>query len=227
MERHQDNDQPLPGNTILIIGAGRFGRRAAQGLNNGTLGPIIVVDRDPASLKGIQLPRVKTKVSEGVDFLLLRQESLNPSDIIVPAVPMHLAFVWLTRYLYNTYHPSQVPVPEELISGLPFTWAGKEGSLLVSYADFRCPEDCPEPAHFCTATGKRREVPLHGLLGRMKPRGYGVHIIRSRQLAPGIGGYLAGDLETLLERVRNGVQKKWLIGTACRCHGTLSAMELH
>ncbi len=223
----EHNQPSSSGNTILIIGAGRFGRIAAQGLKGRTEGSMIVVDRDPSSLLGLQMPHVNAQVADGVDFLIRHQESLSPSDLIVPAVPIHLAFVWLTRYLYDAYRPRQVPVPEELKSGLPFTWSGKEGSLLVSYADFRCPEDCPEPPHHCTVTGKRRALPLYELLARMHPQGYGVHIIRSRQLAPGIGGYTAGDLKDTLEKVKKGIQKKWIIGTACRCHGTLSAMELH
>jgi hypothetical protein len=133
--------------------------------------------------------------------------------------------VWLTRYLYHVSRTRQIQVPEVLKSELPFTWPGNEGSLLVSYADFTCPSDCAEPAGRCTVTGEARELPLHEMMARMRPEGYGVHIIRSRQLAPGVGGYAFKALKELPVKTSPGKMKKWIIGTACRCHGTLSALE--
>ena len=97
---------------------------------------------------------------------------------------------------------------------------------MVSYADFRCPDDCPEPSDHCTVTGKKRGKPLYKLLGDIALPGFRVHVIRSRQLAPGIGGYSIGDLEGLRERVEGGGNSKWLVGTACKCHGIISAVEV-
>ena len=122
---------------------------------------------------------------------------------------------------------AQVPVPKSFGLPLPHTWDGSEGSLLVSYADFRCPDDCPEPANRCTVTGKARGTPLYRLLAETEPRGFHMHVIRSRQLAPGVGGYRVRDLKELLEKVSEGRKGKWLVGTACKCHGILTAFELN
>ncbi|MBN2126224.1 MAG: hypothetical protein JW821_18130 [Deltaproteobacteria bacterium] len=117
-------------------------------------------------------------------------------------------------------------MPETIRPHLPHTWKGGEGSLLVSYADFLCPDDCPEPADFCTVTGLKRDVPLYRRLENLEVPEYHIHVVRSRQLAPGLGGYRVEDLARLLARVKDGGKRKWLVGTACRCHGTLSAMEI-
>jgi len=70
-------------------------------------------------------------------------------------------------------------------------------------------------------------MPLFKLLGGLEIRDFAIHIIRSRQIAPGLGGYRVKDMIQLLEKVRKGKARKWLIGTACRCHGVLNALELH
>jgi hypothetical protein len=228
MKCPRDNHLGLSGSTILIVGAGRFGRRAARILSAGHERPasILVLDRDPARLRALQDLGVRTRVCEGVEFLIKNDPSLNPSSIIVPAVPIHLAFLWLKHYFVKEYAFEQCPVPGELKPQLPFTWLGNEGSLLVSYADFLCPEDCPEPPLHCTVTGERRKLPLYQLLSRLDLPGHGVHIIRSRQLAPGVGGYRVADLKRLSARIERSHRKRWLLGTACRCHGILSALEI-
>ncbi|MCF8062162.1 MAG: hypothetical protein K9M82_06575 [Deltaproteobacteria bacterium] len=109
---------------------------------------------------------------------------------------------------------------------LPHTWIAGDGSLLVSYADFLCPEDCAEPEDGCTVTGEIRQ-PLYERLAALEVPGYEVQVIRSRQLAPGLGGYSAGDLRALQARVYDAPGRgRWLIGTACRCHGTITGLEV-
>jgi hypothetical protein len=110
-------------------------------------------------------------------------------------------------------------------SGLPHTWVGSEGSLLVSYADFLCPEDCPEPEDGCTVTGEVR-TPLYQVMRELNVPGFGIHVVQSRQLAPGLGGYPLQDLLDLQRRVLEAGDGRWLIGTACRCHGTITGLEM-
>ena len=84
----------------------------------------------------------------------------------------------------------------------------------------------PKPETHCTVTGHRRGVPLYERLARLELHGYRTHIIRSRQLAPGVGGYPLADLITLLARLRSEPGSWWLVGTACRCHGTVTALSV-
>ncbi len=216
----------LENNAIIIIGAGHFGQRAAALLNSMQHSSLWIVDRDATRLNEIGNIGAKRIAEDGVHFLVKHFSHLAPSTFIIPAVPVHLAFEWLRTYLKRGDAIRQISVPEDFPSRLPHTWEGTEGSLLVSYADFRCPDDCPEPANYCTVTRKKRGSPLYRLLTRLEPQGFRMHVIRSRQLAPGVGGYPVRDLKELLEKVSEGQEGKWLVGTACRCHGVVTAMQV-
>ena len=213
---------------FVIVGAGHFGARAAKILTGKEFrgAAVWVVDRVAANLeplKGLPVERIR---ADGIDFLVNHFARLPPSTVIIPAVPFHLAYEWLRGYLGRARGPERLKVPQEIASALPHTWEGPEGTLLVSYADFRCPDDCPEPAGYCTVTRSKRSTPLYELLRRIAPADYSACIIRSRQLAPGLGGYRLEDLRCLSAAVRTTRTERWLIGTACKCHGMVTAFRL-
>jgi hypothetical protein len=214
------------GDEVFIIGAGHFGKRAVDLLSQRFKAPLWVVEKDEEALRflgGLPIERI---LHDAVPFLVSSFHLLHPKNVIVPAVPLHLAYEWLRLSMKGDFRVFQIEVPETIKPLLPHTWEGNEGSLLVSYADFRCPDDCPEPADHCTVTGKKRGTPLHALLSDIALPGYRIHVLRSRQLAPGVGGYTVGDLQELLRRVESGGKGKWLVATACKCHGVVSAMEI-
>ena len=223
---YEDIHGLLPGDAIIIIGAGHFGRRAARILSQKSDAPILIVDKDEQGLLDIGELSIEKILCDGIHFLVKNFPFLSPSNTIIPAVPVHLAFEWLKSYLGGDLIFKQIQVPEEIIDFLPHTWPGKEGSLLASYANFRCPDDCPEPANYCTVTGEVRKKPLYELLNQLNPLNYKVHIIRSRQIAPGLGGYKVYDLKMLIARIKREGTGSWLVGTACRCHGIVTAMAL-
>jgi hypothetical protein len=218
--------EPFPEETILIIGAGRFGKMAAVRLLPTRHSLLYIVDQDKGKLREVETPRARKICCAGPEFLSERFHLLHSSNVIIPALPVHLAYEWLRRSLPRNLKATPLQVPRALIPLLPHTWEGGDGSLLISYADSLCPDDCPEPEDYCTVTGQKRQTPLHELLNHMDSPGYRVHIVRSRQLAPGVGGYGVRDLEELLGRISGEGVGKWLVGTACRCHGVLTAVEL-
>ena len=218
--------EKMENKAIIVIGAGQFGQRAAAILKSAPHSSLWIVDRDVTKLKKIGKIGAKRIAEDGVHFLAKHFSHLAPSTFIIPAVPVHLAFEWLRTYINEKGTVMQLPVPKSFALRLPHVSDGSEGSLLVSYADFRCPEDCPEPANRCTVTGKRRETPLYRLLAEGEPRGFRVHVIRSRQLAPGVGGYRVRDLKELLGKVSEGKKGKWLVATACKCHGIVTALQV-
>ena len=219
--------QPLPDDAVLIVGAGHFGQRAVRMLSGRSKTPVYVVDKDRSHLSSVSDAVVEAIVDDGVRFLADNFSRLSPSNMIVPAVPVHLAFEWLTTYLSDAFRVKRIGVPEGIRASLPHTWLVEDGSLLVSYADFRCPDDCPEPAGYCTVTGEKRGKPLFQLLREIQVMNFAVHIIRSRQLAPGLGGYRVDILREMVTKIVSQKGENWIIGTACKCHGTLSAMEIH
>jgi hypothetical protein len=228
MTKLPQNDiiEEIPEEAILIIGAGHFGARAARLLSNESKAPLFIVDVDKKSLSQLEDLPVKSIEYDGILFLVNHYHLLNPSNTIVPAVPLHLACEWVKGYLKSTRVINMIQVPDDIKPLLPHTWQGSEGSLLVSYADFECPDDCPEP-EYCTVTGERRDNPLHDLLSHVRLPGFKTHVIRSHQLAPGLGGYMVRDLTGLAELLSEAEKGKWLLGTSCRCHGIVTSIEIY
>ena len=209
--------------TVFIIGAGHFGARAARIVCQQSDSPVFVVDPDEKGLANLKDFRVKKILGDGIQFLITNFHYLKQVNTIVPALPIHLAYEWLKGFLPGDMKIKKLPVPETN-PPLPHIWTASEGSTLVSYADFLCPDDCPEPAS-CTVTGERREHPLYALLRDINLPPFNMHIIRSRQLAPGLGGYKVEDLKNAAEKVSTDKARMWILGTACKCHGILTAFE--
>ena len=107
---------------------------------------------------------------------------------------------------------------------LPNPLFGKSGDVYVSYADFLCPDNCPEPKDHCFVTGKPRGTFMFDRLSRLSFPGFSSLNIRSHQLAPGVGGYRPESLFALLEKVRQA-ENDLVVSTACRCHGVLTGMR--
>ncbi|MGD8613081.1 MAG: potassium transporter, partial [Desulfobacterales bacterium] len=94
----------------------------------------------------------------------------------------------------------------------------------LSIADFKCPANCSEPDDICTHTGKPRPMILHEFLKSIQPKGFTSIVIRSHQLAPGVGGYTPAALFDALDQIKK-MQSPVLLSTACSCHGVMNAFK--
>ena len=208
----------------LIIGCGRFGSRATNKLfQKDPRSKIIVVDESKKALQKVSHLPVETEVRDGVSYLDQFFSKVRKIDYIIPAVPFHLAF----EFILSQSKPlggKRRKVPT--LSGLPNPMLGKTGDLYTSLANFLCSEDCPEPARYCTATGKIREKPLYQILKDLKGS-FDSRVIHSQQLAPGVGGFQPKALLNLLEEIKKNMHlgQTILISTASRCHGVISALS--
>jgi len=210
--------------SYLIIGCGHFGSRAAEKLlKKDPHSKIIVVDKNKKPLRKVSHLPVEIAMNEGVSYLEQFLSRGRKTDYVIPAVPFHLAFEFIQLRL-RPFGAKRVKVPALL--GVPNPVAGKTGDLYTSFADFLCSEDCPEPARYCTFTKKRRPKPLYRILneleGAVEPR-----VIRSLQLAPGVGGFKPEALLDLLKNIekRTKLHQSILVSTASRCHGVTSALS--
>ena len=95
----------------------------------------------------------------------------------------------------------------------------------MSIADFICPDNCPEPPDICTVTRKPRPYSLFEHLEGVGTDRFTPVVIRSHQLAPGLGGYTPEMLYDTLKKVKNAV-KPILFSSACRCHGVMNAFSI-
>jgi len=215
------NENPA---TYLIIGCGRFGSRAAERLLQKNPRPkILVVDHSKKALKKVSHLPVESEICDGTSYLEQFLSKGRKVNYIIPSVPFHLAFEFILSQS-KPWGGKRAKVP--LLSGLPNPMVGKTGDLFTGLAGFLCPEDCPEPARYCTVTKLRRPEPLYRILQDMKGH-FESRVIRSRQLAPGVGGYSPEVLLDLSENVKKRMEpgRTILISTSCRCHGVTSALS--
>ncbi len=214
----------LISSSFLILGAGRFGRLAVARISQrDPTAKITVVDDEPIDLRGANGRPVETVVGDGIDYLSEQLRAQAPSSVIVPSIPVHVAFEWLLRALAGETQVERAPVPDGI--ELPNATVGRTGDLYASHADFLCPDDCTEPPKACPITKASRGKPMFQRMVELSSPALQVCCIRSEQIAPGVGGYTVRNLWEMQQRVPQ-LSGLVLIGTACSCHGVVSALRL-
>lgn len=209
---------------VWILGAGHFGALAARRISKRSKGKsIIVVDEDLEKLKELESLKIKTHEEDALSFLI--NNFSNPPEWIVPAVPVHVAFEWLMEELRrNGVNAKRINVPGEVDDQVPNPYRMTERTLYASFADFVCPDNCSEPEEICTKTKEPRKGNLFEVLAKIKVKGYKPIVLRSHQLAPGVGGYTPEALKKIYSQVM--VEPgKYLVATSCRCHGVIDAVK--
>jgi hypothetical protein len=209
-----------------IIGFGKVGRRALARLRRKSPDADITVVDPRYSCPPEEGGAVQWYAEDGIAFILNRQLTGNnkASPWIVPALPHHLAYEWIVVRLRETGLFKPCAVPGNVIPQLPNVVKGPAGQAYVSNADFICPENCNEPKKKCPVTGQPRPYRLYEHLRGVQSVGYRSLVIRSFQLAPGVGGYRGGQLIEVLTEVRAN-PGKYLLSTASKCHGVMHAFD--
>ncbi|MGV8075048.1 MAG: NAD-binding protein [Syntrophobacteraceae bacterium] len=215
----------FPPKEILILGAGRFGYIAAKRLSRRYPdSSFLIVDAEPERLAPIREELgLQVLAREAIPFM--KDAALPGSTWIIPAIPIHLAFQWLLMKLNEIGQADIIPVPESADCRLPNPLRTPDGTVYASFANFICPDNCSEPKGICTYTGLPRKGNLFEVMAQIEVRGYDSIVLRSRQMAPGVGGYAMDQLNTILSNISKK-SGRYLIGTSCRCHGVLNALDL-
>lgn len=211
----------------LILGAGKFGQLALARLGRQDAGAhFVVVDQSPAALaeaSAVCPIRMQAVAVEAIEYLTTQLGPDAPWDWLIPVVPVHVAFAWLSRGPLAGTDWGTAAVPASLEDLAPLARRGPGGELYLSRATHLCPDDCPEPEGFCPVRGEVRDIPLHEALAAWTAPGWRMLVVASRQLAPGVGGYPPARLSALARDLaaRPG---KVLVATACRCHGVVHGL---
>jgi hypothetical protein len=211
--------------TIWIAGMGYFGLRAFHCLSlQQKERQFVLIDPVRENLERAEGPNCIQSLSDAVDFLERNLTPGNGPDWIIPAVPLHLAAEWCLRCLGPNLFCRKVSLPAGMDPLLPNPMRGAGGDIYVSHATFRCPEDCSEPRDICTITRDSRKRNMFEVLEDVRFPPFESLVIRSFQLAAGIGGYRAEQLFSLLRQVK-AAKGDVLISTACRCHGVMTGLK--
>lgn len=208
------------------MGSGRFGTEAAKKLaRKYPKASLVVLDQNAYMLKSIGALSVESLCHEGASYLATHLNEEHSPDWIIPALPIHLALEWVRLKMAGEKSLEIIAVPPNLEALLPNPVRGRQGQLFVSYADFMCPDNCTEPLERCTFTGKPRKGFLYRELERMVFDDFHTVVIRSYQLAPGVGGYRPEALWKAFDEI-HACKGPVLLSTACFCHGVIHALML-
>lgn len=213
--------------SFWILGGGKFGLKAAQAAIKKYPGAdITIIDKKNDACRRISNLSFNSVCMEGIKYLADNLDTDGVPDWIIPVIPVHVAYEWIRIQLFEEYFVEPLNIPEELAATLPNPLRGKDGALYISFADFICPDNCPEPAKICTHTGKPRLGILHEKLAAIHYNDFCSVVVQSRQLSPGVGGYGPGDLYAALEKIKDAGARPCLLSTACRCHGVMHGFRI-
>jgi ribonucleotide monophosphatase NagD (HAD superfamily) len=213
-------------NNLWIIGGGKFGLRAAESLSKKhSLNNLTIVEKDKAVCRQLNRLGFEAVCTDGIQYLERNLTDAHDPDWIVPAIPLHVAYEWIWKKLSKTRSVQKIAVPNDLVAALPNPIKAGTGQLLISIANFTCPENCPEPEEICTYTGKPRPMVLHEFLKSLQRKDIKPVVIRSHQLAPGVGGYTPRALFAALNEIETA-QMPVALSTACSCHGVMDTFQL-
>ncbi len=204
---------------FILIGFGRFGRLSFDRLRSMFVdAEFIIVDPNIEQSSVISDAKIRPIRADGVEFLL-NYDQLSETDLIVPVAPFNIAGAYILAYYSGSEYSS---LPVGLADHFKNLWLIDHATLCVSNANFICPDDCPE-GDTCTVTGERR-IPMHEKIERLEFSDFETRVVRSFQLAPGVGGYTLGSLTSIRDSVALG--EKCVIATSCKCHAILSAIRV-
>ena len=211
---------------VWIIGGGKFGLRAARALGKKhSLTSLVIVEKEKAVCRQLEQSGFEAVCMDGIQYLERNLETETYPDWIVPAIPLHTAYEWIRTKLSKTHKVKKIAVPQDLVTELPNPINAETGRVYTSIADFKCPENCPEPDEICTHTAKPRPMVLHEFLKSIQRKDLKTVVIQSRQLAPGVGGYPPRDLFAVLNEIETA-RRPIMLSTACSCHGVIDTFQV-
>lgn len=209
---------------IWVIGIGSFGLLAVERLSKKYKNVnFVLADSENKRFELIECPNCTLEQADGVNFLWENLSPANAPDWIIPALPVHLSAQWCLKSLGLEYI-APVEIPYEIDSLIPNPMHGPGGDVYVTHASFLCPDNCSEPEDTCTVTREKRKENMFDLLENINLPGFDSLVIRSHQLAPGVGGYKPAQLFDLKEKIKNAGEKL-IVSTACRCHGVITGFK--
>lgn len=203
---------------------------------------LLVVDRVATCLAArerLEAAGATLVCSEWDEFLDTQFADPDPADQVVPSPLMpHLMVHWLLRRAVSRCpgRPAGLE-PIDIASGLPYDAAGPDGTRYLSFADWRCPIHCIEPAT-CPRTRAPRTWEMGDALAdlarRLAAAAPGVPVLgpacfTCRHRTHGVGTFGGDDFlraDAMLADAAARPVARLLVGTVSACHGAASLLRL-
>jgi hypothetical protein len=210
----------------IIVGGGKYGCAAVEYLRKKRKG-FVLVDKNTNCL-AVKKYKLKTAFdidAEGEFFIQGEIAAVSQliarlePEYVFPTAPIHIA-AELAQSKFKlapwdeaiNYTLANLPPSVILRAG--------SGSLIVSYnRDKECIEKCEAP-EVCPSTRKRKPCTMDKLMKFACPEGF---ILISHQLAPGIGALKGSELSEFFDWAEK--KDKFVVATACDCHGFFTALK--
>jgi hypothetical protein len=145
-------------------------------------------------------------------------DELKP-EYVFPTAPVHIAADMAEKKFKLTPWREAINC---ILPGLPQTvvlHAGK-GKIFISFnRDNECIEKCSMP-ETCPTSKVKKPCTMTKLMEFSYPEGF---ILISHSMAPGMGALKGSELQDFFNWAKN--KKKFVVGTACDCHGVFSAFK--
>ncbi len=210
----------------LIIGGGKYGCYAIEYLRQQNKA-FLVVDTDPNCLavERFKLEASSSSISDGERFVcggipkvIELIDELKP-EYVFPTAPVHIA-ADLVKMKFELMPWSEGVAA--IIPRLPEVVILQVGSekLVVSFNQgHECIEKCSMP-EVCPSSGIWKPCTMIKLMRFASPKAF---ILISYSMAPGMGALKGSELFELFNWVK--AKEKFVVGTACDCHGVFSAFQ--
>lgn len=210
----------------IIVGGGKYGCEAVNYLRMKGRGFVLV----DINLNCLAAKRFKLKTSAQIgteDEYFIHGDIVKVGELIAklkpeyvfPTAPIHIAAELAETKFKLTWWDEEI---NNILPYLPPTviLCAKRGNLIVSYnRDKNCIEKCEAP-EVCPSTRIRKPCTMDKLMKFACPEGF---ILISLQLAPGMGALKGSELLEFFEWAEN--KDKFVVATACNCHGFFTAFK--
>jgi hypothetical protein len=210
----------------IIVGGGKYGSAAVEYLREKKRG-FVLVDKDPNCLAvkqfGLKTSEHIDKNGEyfihgGLPKVLELIDDVKP-EYVFPTAPVHIA-ADLAKIKFEL-----APWTDAINSILPklpevvILLAGK-GKLVVSFnRDSDCIEKCAMP-EVCPSSGIKKPCTMTKLMRFASPEAF---ILISHSMAPGMGAIKGSELSEFFKWAKT--KEKFIVATACDCHGVFTAFQ--
>ena len=210
----------------IIVGGGKYGSVAVEYLRRNKRG-FVLVDKDPNCL-AVKKYRLESSGHIGTEGEYFREggiakvleliEQVKP-EYVFPTAPIHIA-AEMAKSKFKLVPWEEVI--DCILANLPASLilnVGR-GNLIVSYnRDKDCLEKCEAP-EVCPSTRKRKPCTMDKLMKFAYPEGI---VLVSYQLAPGMGALKGSELLEFFAQAEK--KDKFVVATACGCHGFFTALK--